>query len=284
MAIKKLLNSILIVCISIVVFSCGKQKTVPAEEIVENYIIDENGNFTSSVIITDDLNDEDNSWLIGYWEPIMDYPDPSGMFDYFRIELNILDENMLEITQISKLSAEGINLSRDIRRSKGIAQIPDAGNIKKSSERCTYTVDNKEKVFVFIDKDGYDNRVSFDKEKQILDMGSEQRHYYYEKKDKLSYSDEIYNAETTVEIIGIWQNEENEYSLPTIQFNDNGKAYYDVSVDCSANGTYIIEENIISFVGKLSCKNNSDKEYQETFTQKGNTLITKNGTVLTKRD
>jgi hypothetical protein len=229
----------------------------------------------------EDTNNEDNSWLIGKWGPItMSGGTFSDIIESITMEIEIVDDNTLIEKSRTKLTPLGIRTSK----SKGTY----TGDITESRETSNYTVDNENNELIYNtdpekrNRQAYEMRTPFDKTNQTLNMGTKDKPMYMRK--QTSATDNSPNTEETVlEIAGIWQDTENEYGLPSIQLNDNGSAYYDISDDCSSNGTYTLKGNSVSFTGKLKCSDGDNGEYWETFTIKGSTLLTKNGSVLTKR-
>jgi hypothetical protein len=230
----------------------------------------------------EDADSEDNSWLIGRWGPVISYNGAADeIIEYMQIQIEIINEHTLITTIRTKLTPLGIRISKN----KGTY----TGDITESRETSNYTVDNENNELIYNtdpekrNRQAYEMRTPFDKTNQTLNMGTKDKPMYMRK--QASATDNSLNAEETVtEITGIWQDTENEYNLPSIQLNDNGNAYYDISDDCSSNGTYSLNGNSISFTGKLKCSDGDNGEYRETFTVKGSTLITKDGTVLTKRN
>ena|GEM_PF-5506337 len=87
-----------------------------------------------------------------------------------------------------------------------------------------------------------------------------------------------------VKVLGTWsiipEQDEMGYGLPSITFNKDGSANYNIGDDYSAKGKYTIKDNKIHFTGVGMGMDGFEEAVKETFTIKNNTLITEDGSIL----
>jgi hypothetical protein len=130
----------------------------------------------------EDVDNEDNSWLIGKWGPItMSGGTFSDIIESITMEIEIIDEHTLIEKSRTKLTPLGIKTSK----SKGTY----TGDITESRETSNYTVDNENNELIYNtdpekrNRQAYEMRTPFDKTNQTLNMGTKDKHLYMRKQN-----------------------------------------------------------------------------------------------------